>query len=63
MGVVLGLFFCFFIGIAACIICHKKKMTRDNEREMPIYDTISPHYEHAKHETIVNLTVNDAYGV
>ena len=61
----LGIIFCLFIGIAMCIIYHKRKGTGDNEREMPIYDTISPVYERAKRETILNLTVtlNDAYSV
>ena len=61
----LAIIFFFYIGIATCIIHHKRKGTRDNEREMPIYDTISPDYEYAKHETILNLTVtlNDAYSV
>ena len=61
----LGIIFCFSIGIATCIIHHKRKGMRDNEREMPIYDTISPDYERTKHETVVNLTItiNDAYSV
>lgn len=58
-----GVVFCFFIGIATCIIHHKKRGGRDqNEREMPIYDTISPDYECSnKPKNILNLTVNDAY--
>ena len=55
----LGVLFCSLsIGIADCAM---RKGTRDNEREMPVYDTISPDHESAKHENIIKLTVNDAY--
>lgn len=65
VGVVLlcVLFCSLSIGIAGCAIHHKRKGTRDNEREMPVYDTISPDYESAKHKNIIKLSVNDAYSM
>ena len=59
----LGSLICFFTGIVACIIHRKKKRAREDEREMPIYDTIQPNYECVKHENILTLSVNDAYNL